>query len=381
MSGPITRRLLRFLARRDRKGAGHVAPPAIAARRKRDTARAAVVVFPVAVVLIHLAVLFAMDVAWPQLRDPEYGRRAVQLRARVAEHPNRPLVVVFGSSRGAMGVRPSVWEESRPGAPNDPLLFNVSAVGGGPVIHLLMLHRVYADGFRPDVVLLEYWPPLLRQDGAYADLARRDPRRLRWGDRPVVRDYSPDPTTAERWLRTSRVNVLGNNATSLVAQIDSQWLPNPGRHDGPFAALDGWGWLPGMDPHPDDAKTRRTLTDHQFNHFVPQLRTASFHPDSDRALREAVAVARANGSRVGFVVLPETQEFQRLYPAELERTARTHLAQLSRELAVPVIDARDWMDERFLADGFHLSRAGASEFTVRFGRAVAATFPSLGGAP
>lgn len=381
MSRTAARWLLRLLARRDRKGAANVVRPlAVAARQKRNSARAAVVVFPVAVVFLHFAVLFAMDVAWPRLRDPEYGRREVQLRARVAEHPSRPLVLVFGSSRAAMGVRPSAWEDTRPGTPRDPLLFNASAVGGGPVVELLMLRRVHDDGFRPSAVLLEYWPPLLRQDGAYADLARRDPRRLQWRDRPTLRAYSPEPDVAERWMRTSRINVVRNNATGLVSQIDSRLLPRPWTHDGSFAALDRWGWLPGMDPHPDDAATRRTLTDRQWEHFGPQMRTAALHPDSDRALREAVATARAHGARVGFLVLPETREFQSHYPPELERAAREHLARLSGELAVPVIDARDWMDERFLADGFHLSRVGATHFTARLGSAVARTFP-LGEAP
>ena len=54
---------------------------------------------------------------------------------------------------------------------------------------------------------------------------------------------------------------------------------------------------------------------------------------------------------------------------------------LSRELAVPVIDARDWVDERLFADGFHLSRAGAAAFTARLGPVIATTFPPAGGKP
>lgn len=364
----------RLLTRSRRSGA---APP----RSRRKIARAAVLVFPAAVVLVHLAVLFAMDVAWPRLRDPEYGRRAVQLRARVAEHPTRPLVLVFGSSRAAMGVRPSAWEDARPGTPRDPLIFNMSAVGGGPVVELMMLRRAYDDGFRPDLVVLEYWPPLLRQDGAYADLARRDPRRLQWRDRPTLRAYSPEPDVAERWMWTSRVNVVSNNATSLVAQTDSLWLPKPWRHDGSFGALDRWGWLPGMDVQPDDDATRRKLTDHQNEHFADQLSGATVHPDSLRALREAVALARSHGAEVHFLFLPETREFQRRYPPELERESAARLASLSGELDVTVIDARDKMDDRMLADGFHLSRVGAAAFTTKFGTVVASSLPPVGGAP
>lgn len=340
---------------------------------RRRAARGAVWTLPLAVLLIHAAAVCAIDVLWPRLRDPEYGRRADRLRARVAEHPNRPLVVVLGSSRVANGVRPGAWEESRPGTPGDPVLFNAAALGAGPVVQLIFVRRLYADGFRPDVVLLEYWPPVLRQDGGQAELLRRQLHRLRWADRPVLRDYAPAAT--ERWMVTSRVNVLSENRTSLLAQLDSQWLPKPRQHDGAWAELDGWGWLPGMDPAPDDAATRHKLTEHQRKVFAPVLAGCTIHPHSDRALREAVAVARAHGARVGFIYLPESVEFQGRYPADLERAAREHLTTLSRELAVPVIDTRNWMDERYLADGFHLSRAGAARFTARLGPAVAAAFP------
>lgn len=354
-------------------------PPKRAARTKK--ARAVVWTFLFGVLVLHLATAGAMDVVWPELRDPEYGRRAKQLRARVAKHPNRPLVLTVGSSRTAMGVRPAVWEEARLGTPNDPLVFNVSACGGGPITQLLLLRRIYADGFRPAVVLLEYWPPVLRQDGRFSEAARFDQRRLRWDDRPVVRDYFPEPAAIERRMRASRLNALSENRARLLVQVDPLWVPVTMQSAQSWTGLDGWGWLPGMDPHPDDTATRRKLTETIWKHFADQLNGAAIHPDSDRALREAVALARAHGTRVGFVCLPESAEFQGRYPAELERSAREHLTGLSRELAVPIIDARNWMDERYLADGFHLSRAGAAAFTAKFVPAVVATFPGAGGSP
>lgn len=348
---------------------------------RRAAARATVWTFAVGALLLHAVAVCALDVVWPELRDPEYGRRVNRLRARVAEHPGRPLVLVVGSSRTAMGVRPSAWEDSRPGTANDPLVFNMSAVGAGPIIELLVLRRTYADGFRPAVVLLEYWPPLLRQDPGFGDVARFEPRQLRWRDRPVVRDYYPDPAGTERRMKASRLNVLAENRAGLLAQVDPELFPKGPRLDVGWAELDGWGWLPGMDPHPGDAETRRKLTEGIRKHFAPQMTGGSIHPDSDRALRAAVALARANGARVGLVYLPESAEFRTRYPAELERSAREHLATLSRALALPVLDARDWMDERYLADGFHLSRTGAALFTAKLSATIAATFPTTGGEP
>src|SRR5262249_5963048 len=126
---------------------------------RRRSARAVVGWFAAVLLLLHVGAVLATDVAWPELRDPEYGRRAKALRERVREHPTRPLVLVVGSSRSAMGVRPGAWEAARPGTARDPLLFNMATLGSGPIQELLALRRVYADGFRPAVVLIEYWPP------------------------------------------------------------------------------------------------------------------------------------------------------------------------------------------------------------------------------
>ncbi len=336
-------------------------------------ARRAVWVFPLAALVLHLATVGAME-AWPQLRDPEYGRRAERLRERVAQHPDRPLVLVFGSSRVSMGVRPAAWEEARPGSPADPLLFNMSEFGAGPIVQLILVRRVFADGFRPDVVVLEYWPPVLRQHDGHGDTTRFDQHRLRWDDRPVVRDYYPNPEAVERRMRSFRLNPLTENGARLLVQLDSRWVPGSVQSDKGWAEMDGWGWAPGMDVRPDDAATRRKLTDHIRVPFAAQLAGCTIHPDSDRALRASIAVARQHGARVAFVFMPESAEFQSRYPADLERTAREHLARLSAELAVPVIPARDWMDERYLADGFHLSRAGAAVFTAKLGPAIAETF-------
>jgi hypothetical protein len=133
-----------------------------------------------------------------------------------------------------------------------------------------------------------------------------------------------------------------------------------------------------MDVRPDDATTRRRLIEHHRLGFRDRFDGYTIHPLSDRALREAVGVARAHGSLVGLVYLPESSEFQNWYPAGVEKAAREYLLRVSRELGLPVIDARNWVDDRYLADGFHLSRTGAGVFTKQLGAALATTFPEIG---
>ncbi len=341
--------------------------------RARAKPQAALVWFVGAVFALHLLALVALDSPWPNLRDPEYAMRLTRLRERSGEHPDRPLVVIVGTSRACMGVKPAAWEAVRPGATDDPLLFNFSTVGAGPIQQLITVRRLFADGARPAVVLLEYWPPVLRQDGRYDEQDRID-RRLRYDDLPVVRGYFPDPARAERLMRETRASAIYANRDRWLVRAVPTWMSPHLRADITWREMDDWGWLPGLDVKPHDAATRQTFLDHYREDFRARFDGYAVHPNSDRALREAVAVARANGARVGFVFLPESSEVRNWYTPEAEAAGRAHLAALARDLGAPVIDARAWMADNLLADGHHLSRVGAGAFTPRLGPAVRAAF-------
>lgn len=349
-----------------------------AVRPRRGIGRKALAWFAAAFLGLNAAALLAMDVVWPELRDPEYGRRLNQLKARMAEHPDRPAVVVIGSSRAAMGVRPGAWEEVRPGSARDPLLFNMSLVGSGPLMELFCLRRLYTDGVKPGAVVFEYWPPFLREDGPYLEADRIDANRYYRSDRPFVREFGRNPDDVERQMRRARVNPLGENGYRWLGQAFPSWLPWTKRADVAWAGLDEWGWLPGIDEtNPPEPTMRQARLAHCEAIYREQFEGYAVHPLADRGLREAVALARSNGARVAFVYLPESSEFRGWMPPAVVRVSRAHLDGLCRELDIPLIDARLWLADGFLVDGFHLSRLGAAEFTRRFGPAVAAAFPGL----
>ena len=111
--------------------------------------------------------------------------------------------------------------------------------------------------------------------------------------------------------------------------------------------------------------------------YRPLFADYRISPSADRALRQAVAVARDHGAAVGFVYLPESTTFRSWYTPAAEAQAREHLAAISRELAVPVIHARDWIEDGLFVDGFHLARAGAAEFSRQLGPAIEAAFPEV----
>jgi hypothetical protein len=352
---------------------------AVPAPPPRRRAKVAITWFVVSFFALNLAAYVVIDASGSNLRDPEYGRRLTSLRQRIAENPDRPLVLVVGSSRASMGVRPTAWEEARPGG-RDPLLFNMSLVGSGPVMELMCLRRLYVDGIRPAAVVLEYWPPFLREDGPYYEPARIDHVRLRDADRQLVRDYFFKPDETERLMRRDRLNPLYETRQRLIAQVLPRWQPWDKRIEMSWGTMDGWGWLAGLDePFPPDPETRSKRVEHCETIYRAQFNGYSIHPIADRALRESVALARSHGANVALVWLPEANEFRSWIPPDAERMAQEHLTRLRQELDVPLIDARRWMADGYLVDGFHLSRLGAAEFTKRFGPAVSTTFPELRG--
>jgi hypothetical protein len=248
-------------------------------------------------------------------------------------------------------------------------------------MELMALRRAYADGFRPSVVLIEYWPPFFHHDDNWAEPRRITVDRLMDCDRQLVRDYFPERDRVEREMDHRRKNAIFANRERLLMQLSPKWLPAARRADAGWTGLDPWGWVPGFDMKPDMTDWRAKAVAACSDIYRPLFAKYRIAPDADRALREAIALARDHGATVGLVYLPESSEFRGIYPRRVERVAREHLATVSRELNVPVIDCRTWMPDDAIVDGFHLSKRGAAEFTRKFGPAVATVFPNAGAKP
>src|SRR5205823_3969902 len=104
-------------------------------------------------VAAQLGLALALSRSWG-LRDPEYGRRLATLRARLAERgPGRKLVLMLGSSRVGVNVRPALLAANQPASGQEAVVFNFGLCGARPVMELLCLERLLADGIHPDTLL------------------------------------------------------------------------------------------------------------------------------------------------------------------------------------------------------------------------------------
>ena len=295
------------------------------------------------------------------LRDPEYGLRLKSLRTKRSQHPDRKLTVILGSSRTAMGIRPDVYEGSLAESASSPLLFNLSMSGAGPILQLIALERLLADGVRPDAVLLEFWPPLLRGDGPYREDLRLNPERLRASDGPIIAEYFLDPETTRSKMLRGRALPAWYHRRAFLDQYWPQAMPRLERTDASWAPLDEWGWLPG----------RKSATPEQIERGWPHVAGfyaplfQGFHVAElpDRALRRCVARCRELGIAVGMVRLPESARFRSMMTPDSIRRSSEYRTKLAEETHVPLIDGGAWGIDTDLPDGYHLTQDGAAEFT------------------
>jgi len=324
----------------------------------------AIVLGAIVAALALQALLLASFSFWPLLRDPDYGNRLVRLETLVHEHPTRPLLVVLGSSRTALGVRPDVLMQawSREGEAAD--VFNFSRIGNGPLFELLYLHRLLARGIRPDWLVVELWPLFLDDsslDGREDE--RIDVHWLESGDWPVLARHSAiHEALFRRWQR-DRLTPWYSNRSILMQYFAPGW----GRFD-PFgyqlsSTLDRWGWLEAeamnRERYRREAKQMTARYEKTLARFEPSAR-------ADGEIREVLDLCREHRIAASLLFMPETTDLRAIYGARSKRRLAAYVSKLTIDYAIPVIDTSDWSPDDDFGDADHLTAQGALEFSRRF---------------
>jgi hypothetical protein len=244
-----------------------------------------------------------------------------------------------------------------------PILGNAALTGAGPILQLLVLRRLLADGLQPQEILLEYWPAFLRGDGQYREELRWDWHRLRTSDDAVVRSYFTQPDVLlEHRNRMRRVPLFGYRK-ALLARWLPGWVPFADQTHAAWESIDAAGWLPGraVSATHDFEKTRLAVA----SFYLPLFADFEVSAIADRALRESIDVCHQRGIRVTLLRLPEASWFAEMMSTRTWQLAEAHRIQLMQETGVIELDARAWIADSELPDGFHLSPQGAAEFSRR----------------
>jgi hypothetical protein len=318
------------------------------------------------------------------LCDAGYSSRLRRLRARQAEGSDRPLLLVLGSSRPALGFHPSLaGVHGRSGAAA-PLVFNFAFVGSGPVREWMMLRRLLAAGVRPDWLLVEVWAPFMAQIGLYDE---QDPV-LRtdwdWVDLPLLwrfyqLGWSATSNVLEKHLAPAvhyRQGLLNHYVPFLLpGEVVRQMEVLKVRS---YVSEDDWGAYPAEGQPMCGEKGEQML---ELGRFVltPVFRDFQIHEHSAEALHALLDECRDRKIKVALFMMPEHSALRGLYPPAVKSIFHRFVAGLGQEYHIPVIDGRTWCNDDEFVDMCHLLGAGARTFSERFGRDVCQ--PLLDGRP
>ncbi len=329
-------------------------------RRRVKGARSALVCGALAFVGIQLLLDLGVVARCPEVYDPEYAWHLKTLRARLAEKPNRPLLVLVGSSRTKVSFLPEQLPPLRTASGAEVVAFNFSHFMAGPVMNLQEVRRLLRNGIRPQWLVVELMPPWLGDASQYIALttAGQD-------DFPVTRRYLKPTSVYGSFLKRQLVPayqhrrfLAGRAIPEWIAEDDAEQVAN---------SLGGHPQLFGPDPDPP---TVRQMTELARQDYSPQVQDLHIAEISDRATRELIDLCRQHGIALVLLLTPEGPSFQSWYSAESRQRIDRYCTALSQECHVPLIDARNWLDEVDFFDSHHVMLHGAEKFTSRLGREV-----------
>ena len=322
--------------------------------------------------LAQLGLMFAIERWRPDWRDPQYGFRFRNLSRQIHKAPERPLMIVLGSSRIGNGFKadclpPPDWKGKE-----SPLIFNMSLAGATPTYELLLLHRLLAANIHPRWMVIEILPPCLNWEEKNLALPEQVPaNRLQSSDLEILDRYAARGrwNRTRKWLKTCLVPWYSNRYVLLSRYAPSLLEPAKTfevqfwRH-----SLTSKGWL----PFPLTTVTREQH-ENWFrvarDHYTPTLANFRVCPEADLLIREMLETCRQEKIEVlGLLLMPEGRDFRDLYSSEACQTMDAYLHALCREFNIQLIDARTWMADDCFSDGHHLLPGGAEKFSLRLWR-------------
>jgi hypothetical protein len=349
------------LARRWRRSAAVPGVGALARSRRLRRSGRAVLLWALALYALAQPALLALIGWWPPtlyqtaLRDK--WRQLEELRASA---PDRPLLVMLGSSRTEAAFQAGRLD-GLPGPGGRPWrAYNFGVPTVGALREGLHLREMLDAGIRPRLLLVEFLPPLLNQP------QRGLTAEENWADAPWLSAtqlrrlwpyFSAPHHKGRDWL-------LGRLAAGYAFRQEIQSLLSPaGTVTRPiYTAHDVWGWRL---PEPITPQLLATVRQVACNMYPESLRRFRLGEGPSRAMRDLLELCRREQVPVVLVLTPESTTFRGWYSAAGREGPRQLLEELRATYGVAVIDATEWLPDSAFTDGHHVLPGGAFAFTSR----------------
>jgi hypothetical protein len=338
-------------------------------RRMKRSARILVLLWiPFWYIIGQLALFAWMDESWQLERTFSPPRKWAILHKRLAEMPDRPLVIMLGSSRTDQSFQAGRLTGQLAPDGRPLLAFNMGLPAAGGMHQAMYLNDLLAEGIRPRLLLVEF----------VATHLNRSRRGLQ----------SEEHFTLVPWISAHELLFLQRYFTNR-RQMITEWLEARlapwygfrwsvhehlrGRHSHPpeetkfdqsWRPIDPWGWRLLRDlPHAPAFRALRWAGAYQM--YFHSLQNFELGDKAAQALRDVFARCRRENIPVALVLMPVSKEFQELYSPEGRAQLDNFLAELRNRYNLDVIDATEWLDKEDFDDGHHPLLSGADKFTTR----------------
>ena len=309
--------------------------------------------------------------------DAEYGTTLRHLEQRKREYPNRPVVVMLGTSRSKTAFAADRLSEAVPGDENPPLVLNASVYSAHPFHFQLVLRRLIATGAKPDAVFVEIFPLYMSDTSAIyaADPGRvaiphkaTELHRLRGADLDLI--WKHDPDRAALWTRRwceSRLVPVSEHRNILIQRYAETWaMPDvAGSPKYWRAAMSPFGWAqPRVRSLPEGAGAGAEAATEQA--YRPHTAFTEVNRTYDVLLRDLLDFcAKEQVEVLGLVIMPESRTFRSWYPENTTVLIRNYTRELATEYGTRMIDAGDWLPDSQFLDHHHVMDPGAEQFSDR----------------
>ncbi|HUY35334.1 MAG TPA: hypothetical protein VMV69_21495 [Pirellulales bacterium] len=301
---------------------------------------------------------------WPCMRDPWYGDKLCQLRRLIAAAPDRPRLVMLGSSRTLNGFNAALVQKRLADAGDVPAtVYNFGLPGASSVAELVVLRRLLADGVRPELLLVEVSPSFMTHP---LDLAMFPADHLWQRELPLLADYLEDgEALCSQWWRgrwipchTHREAILYSICRTMVAKESfGPW----------FKTFDPAGWER-FDAQGFDSDFRRRALETTRRELTRGLTVGRVSDVCRGALTRLAATCRGEGIALLLILPPVEEAFRSGKATATESETYALLDQIRDEYAATIVDARDWLADEDIFDSYHVLDEGAGTLSERLTR-------------
>jgi hypothetical protein len=308
--------------------------------------------------LFQLIIGLFIEIGLPGVRDPEFQERLEKLQTRIARNPQKPLLMMLGSSRTSYSFAARDFERRTDDA---VVAFNFGIPGAGPVMQSILLKRLDDAGIRPDHLILEVLP--IHYNGVIqppSEARMLDAARLTLHELGESHKYfSQCESSWKKWLwgrllPTNRHQAELREATHLDTSTYYDSRPNVPR-------VDQWGWQPNDVPK-DKAEAIRQLAHAQYDEYYAKFEVL---PGAREALNSILQYANRRNIRITLILMPEGTEFRSLTTEVAEAALQKFLKDIQSETSVEILDARAWLEDAAFYDMHHVNPGGGVSFTKR----------------